>query len=612
VNFENQFNLIWAGFPVHFFLFTILGSIFMCGLSAALLRSESGALAIALAISEKLEHRGYDAAGVAVLLKGLFEIFTVGLQPDSHPVAKLREMTETLESVLVMGHTRQRTVGDSSEKNAHPFRHGKVVGCGNGDITNHSLLDIDRSALTSDVDTERGIALIAQLYECEMEGLEGLAKAVKNALPILEGNFALALVADGVEGIVLARHGHNALYVGELPDELGFVVGSTRDSLVPHTGRMAKLPQGVFCMTHQGVTSEVPVEFSTYADLTPVTGIGQYATTMEGEIHQQLEITERLLNNPFSCPLFNFKDAVIVGCGSSEIVAQLGWWFFTEAGIQTQVFNASEFVGAPKLPLPPQGAAFFAISQSGVTAHVLEAAALAKDLGYYIVAVTNTLGSPLADMANFVTYLQCGHEEAVASTKVVSATAITFQKLADCFGKRTSSFENLPSLMRSLLSDEMKTQCDRVARALLHAPSAAFIGTGDQLPAALEAVLKYQELTRRSAWGNATNNFKHGPIGVVAGSETIQFPVIVCAVGTKNRVPYDEITARNGLLVGIIDRDNPHVGAFDLTILTPTCDTPLERYLAALVPCQLLTLRITEMLRLPVDRIEGLAKALST
>ncbi len=583
----------------------------MCGVSYCLTTdARTNAIPIVLSISEALEPRGYDAAGIAWHnpTTGLFSSSKVG-HKDNRPVAVLRkQINGGVSSSIALGHTRQRTIGDKSARNAHPFRVERVVGCGNGDITNYRQLEAQIThVFGSEVDTERAVALVAKILG-DKEGLDALEDAVLEASSQLEGEFALAFVLDEAEGVVFLRKGVNSLFLGR--PTFGWVVGSTVESLTQFDGPIAELPQGVTKLCR---SSEPELSFIHY-DASNEEEANEFSSRMELEIHRQAQIVARLVSEPLNCPLFPVEELLILGCGSSEHVGRFGGFLLNKVGIPAHVVVADQFGERPRFP--KESTKLVGISQSGGTADLNVALSLAQSEGFGdIIAVTNTPTSVLANRAAFVAHLGCGEEKAVASTMVVTATAVTFAKMARCFRPDAAHYplDSIPALVEALLSSQVKDQCQAMAEKLYQEPATAWVGTGVNLYAAREAWLKDTEMVGRPGWCISEKGMKHGPIGVMAARS--HFPVIGCTVGSFDRLPYEQMKGRGARLFGIVEAGNPLSELFEGGLVTvPFVDSQnhLGRFISCVIVAQFLALMQRKLLGLDIDRIDGLSKAVST
>jgi glutamine---fructose-6-phosphate transaminase (isomerizing) len=593
----------------------------MCGISGAVVRT-ARAKVIALAISAQLERRGYDNAGLAVLVRGLFCLRkVVGATTELRPVA-----AEMPESCVSIGHTRWATTGAVVENNAHPFRVDKVVLAGNGDITNHAALRVGlrpTTLLTSEVDTEVGAALISEIYN-DLVGISDvqtrLVMAVRNALPRLEGSFALVIGVDDWEGLVVLRHGVNTAFVGQLPDGEGFCLSSDEESLLEFTKEFHRLNDGDFAViTKESVTflqgeSFVSRAVSVSEHQAGAASKGEFDSFLEKEIKEQPSCIRRLVSNGIpACPDFTqIKRAVILACGSARYAGKVGQYLLESAGLPTRVFVASEFAEWPQLG--DGQTLVVAVSQSGTTADVLEAVNHARELEFGpLVVITNTVSSPLAVMADLILPILSGPEISVASTKAVTSMAAVFALLVGCLNQdQPAHLREVANLMEATLtSKRIHAQVDSAARFLagsINKPPMLVLGQGISHVAAREVALKIKELTGLPTESFPSRELKHGPIAMISAGT----PAVFCAVGLTEDTVIEQVKARGAFTIGIIEQGSPLADRFDLVIATPAATFPLAQFVANLVPGQLLSLELALLLDKNVDRPANLAKSATT
>lgn len=595
----------------------------MCGISGAVTKTAQ-AKRIALAISASLERRGYDNAGIALLLGGVFSTRkVVGATTELRPLA-----AEMPDAKVAIGHTRWATTGEVIQRNAHPFKVGAVVGAGNGDITNHAELRAGfrrTTVLTSEVDTEVGVALISEIFN-DLEGVRDLETrlllAVRSALLRLEGSFALVIGVDGFEGFIVLRHGVNTAFIGELPDNEGFALSSDEESLLEFTRQFHALADGdLAVVTLEGVRflegDNFVTRIASVSEHEPgAASKGAFDTFLEKEINEQPACLRRLASVGIpACPDFaRVKNVVVLACGSARYAGIVGKFLLETAGLPTRVVVASEFTSWPQLG--DTDTLVIAVSQSGTTADVLEAVEHARQLGFGpLVVVTNTPSSPLAQLADLVLPIQSGPEISVASTKAVTSMVAVFSLLVGCLRPhQPTGLREASSLIENILrSERLLDQVGSVTRYLAGAvsvPPFLVLGQGIGHVAAREIALKIKELTALPTESFPARELKHGPIAMVK----VGTPAIFCAIGLREDTVAGQVQARGAFTIGILEQGSPLVERFDLVIEVPKAAnaSPMTQFIGNLVPGQLLGLELAKLLGKDVDRPANLAKSATT
>ncbi len=605
---------------------------------------------IALAISAQLERRGYDNAGCAVLVNMIFNLRkVVGATTELRPLA-----AEMPEGKVAIGHTRWATTGAVVQRNAHPFKVGKVTGAGNGDITNHVDLRSSlrpKTELTSEVDTEVGIAVIAEVFD-DLNAVsnlqERLVLAIRSALPRLEGSFALVIGVDGWEGLVVLRHGGNTAHVGVLPDGEGFCLSSDEESLLEFTKEFHRLndadlavitPESVTFLAGDSFVSRA-VSVSQYEP--GAASKGDFDSFLAKEIHEQPERIRRLISTGIpACPnLTRIKRVVIIACGSARYAGKVGQFLLESAGLPTRVYVGSEFMEWPQIG--DSQTLVIAVSQSGSTADVLEPvkyinAESGLNWKAPLVVITNTVSSELAKLADLVLPIESGPEISVASTKAVTSMAAVFALLVGCINPgQPAHLREAANLVDAVLaSKRLQTQVDAVAQVLatsVYEPPLLVLGQGISHVAAREVALKVKELTGLATEAFPSRELKHGPIAMIqkpkgflnflkfifswiksfGKAKMIGTPVLFCAVGLREDTVVQQVKARGAFTIGIIEEGNPLADSFDLVIETPVAYTPLSTFMANLIPGQLVSLVLATLLGKNVDRPANLAKSATT
>lgn len=585
----------------------------------------------------KMEYRGYDSAGIAVLQgEGLKAVRRKG---------KVSELASAIEELDIngtcgIGHTRWATHGRPSEANAHPHTScdGRIAVVHNGIIENFAELRDDLEAhghvFKSETDTE----VIAHLVEEASKDAPDLLGAVRRASEHLVGSYGLAAVCvDEPDTIVVTRQ-DSPIIVGRgaegsyVASDAIAVIAATRDVVVLADGQFAKLTaEDITYFDAQGATIKPEITHITW-DM-DVAEKGGYPDFMLKEIHEQPRVIRdtlagRLVGGKLeideldmSPEELNLIDRVyVIACGTSYhaglIAKELieGW-----SRIPTEVEVASEF--RYRNPIITPTTLVVAVSQSGETADTIAAIRDARIKGARVFGITNVLGSPVARESDGVIYTKANKEIAVASTKsflgqVVSLTLLAML-LAQVKGKLRmnqirllfSELADTAEQVERILADT--SSIEEAAKACVDAPSALFIGRGMGAAVAKEGALKLKEISYLHAEAYAAGEMKHGPIALINEG----FPVI--AIATESPV-YDKVIsnlqeskARGALVVAVATEGDEGIRDHaDYIIYIPKVRDAFSAITAS-VPLQLLARNIAIMRGCDVDQPRNLAKSVT-
>jgi glucosamine--fructose-6-phosphate aminotransferase (isomerizing) len=585
----------------------------------------------------RLEHRGYDSAGLAVL---------GGSSGPSLRVAKkagrVRDLSEAIPKRFAgkvgIGHTRWATHGAANDVNAHPLvdAKGDVAVVHNGIIDNaaalrHRLADLGVE-LVSETDTEVLAHLIGR---SEAETLEG---KVSEALAQIEGTYGIAVLHAGFpDRIVVARNG-SPLIIGVGDKEM--YVASDLGALVRYTTTVAHLDDGELAtVTATGFTTyrqdlSTTARTATRLDLDPADyDAGEHDSFMHKEMLEQPAAAERVLRgrlderfgtghlgglNMDARETRAIRRVKILGCGSAYYVGQMGAALLEElARIPADAEAASEF--RYRNPIIEPDTLYVAVSQSGETVDTLLAVQEIRRKGGRVIGLVNVVGSAIAREVDGGIYLHAGPEVAVASTKALTTMFLGFALLAlqlgrvrdlsVADGKRLiSGLQRLPEQIESILQRE--EELAEVAVELAGAESLFFIGRVRGFPVAREGAQKFKEISYRHAEAYQTSELKHGPLALISPD-----------VPTVAIVPADELTDRNvGALHEIAARGGPLVvithAEVDLgDLLARRIDVPRnERELDPIlmtIPLQVLAYRAALELGHDIDKPRNLAKSVT-
>ncbi len=604
----------------------------MCGIVGYL--GEGRAIEVLIEGLKRLEYRGYDSAGVALVFRGRLEVVK--------SVGKIRALEEALGSLeglddvsLGIGHTRWATHGKPSEANAHPHVAGPIALVHNGIIENYLELkkELEEEGCTfqSDTDSEVVARLISKYYQGD------LFQAVGRALERLKGAYAIAVVSREEPHTLVGARKDSPLVLGLGEGE--YFLASDIPAILPFTRRVMLLengdrvlisPQGVVVVDGEGKEVHRPVERILWS-MAQAEKAG-YKHFMQKEIFEQPRAVADTLRGYVApekgevfFPQAGLEDVSSLGrvsmvaCGTSWHAALVGrFWLEPLAGLPVEVDIASEFRARDPV-LGPDTLAVF-ISQSGETADTLAALRLAKEKGARTLAICNVVGSSIAREAHGVIYTHAGPEIGGASTKAFVTQLLVLYllalKLAGARGRLTDSqvaarlrtLLTLPGKMEEVLSREGEVEA--LARELYHVRDFLYLGRWLNYPIALEGALKLKEISYIHAEGYPAGEMKHGPIALIEEG----LPVV--AVAPRDRV-YDrmvanveEVKSRDGQVIVVGTEGDGLASRVDHFLAVPSVEEELTPFLTVL-PLQLLAYFIADRKGCDVDQPRNLAKSVT-
>ena len=604
----------------------------MCGI-VGYIGNQSAASILVEGLS-RLEYRGYDSAGIAVL-------GTKGVQVH-RVVGRVRDLAAALPKRLAgrvgIGHTRWATHGPATRENAHPHtsEDGRICLVHNGIIDNATALRQQLiqagTQFTSDTDTEVLAHLIARSAAGSLED------AVLDALSRVTGTYAIAVTdtADP-QRIVVARNG-SPLIIGIGDREM--FVASDLAALVRHASQVVHLDDGELAsVTATGYrtftleghdTGKVAADIDLGADELDLGGHRHY---MYKEIQEQPESLERMiqgrLDDRLAVPrldglnltpreLRGFTRVKILGCGSAYYVGQIGATMIEElARIPADAEPASEF--RYRNPVIEADTLYIAVSQSGETADTAFAVEEIKRKGGRVVGLVNVVGSTIARACDGGVYLHAGPEIAVASTKALTHMAVGFamialalgrvRDLSNADGRRIiAALRALPDQIRRILDDEPAIA--EQAKALATAESLFFVGRVRGFPVAREGAQKFKEISYRHAESYPTSELKHGPLALIDESVPTVAIVPHDDLTDRNLAAVAQIRARNGSVL-LITHDQVDLGTPDTPrIVVPRSEPELDPILLT-IPLQLLAYHAALTLGHDIDKPRNLAKSVT-
>ncbi|MCH6257323.1 glutamine--fructose-6-phosphate transaminase (isomerizing) [Puniceicoccaceae bacterium K14] len=612
----------------------------MCGIVGYIGKRE--ATPILLEGLKRLEYRGYDSAGVAVLQNEKIEY-----KKRTGRVAELSRaaLNNGLSGTLGICHTRWATHGGVTEENAHPHlsNDGKIALVHNGVIENYlsikKFLTSKGITFYSETDTEVFVNLIAYHYEKEAESPNRFKESVRRSLKHIEGTYGIAAICrDCPDEMVGARKG-SPLIVGVGENE--YLIASDVSALVSRTSNVVYLNDGELVSIKNGELSLVDYEEKTLkpeihqVDWDTSEGeLGDFEHFMLKEIFEQSEAIQNAMRGRFSDDESSAKfgglnlsaqelrqiDRILFcACGTAWHACLVGEYLIERyARIPVEVEYASEF-RYRNAPLD-KNTLVIVISQSGETIDTLAALKEAKRKGYRTLAINNSVGSTIARESDGGIYQHAGPEVGVASTKAFTSQLMILSMMAVYFGRlRDLSFQEGLECVKGLkrvpeLVENAVQQNDaiyKIAEKYKDMTDCLFLGRQDMFPIALEGALKLKEISYIHAEGYPAAEMKHGPIALISKD----CPVIVLAtqpdIFGKLISNIQEVKARGAPVIAVTCESHPlPEGLADDEIVIPDCHRAALPILAS-IPMQLLSYHIAKLRGCDVDKPRNLAKSVT-
>ena len=611
----------------------------MCGIVAYIGHRE--AYPIIIKGLQRLEYRGYDSAGVAILNGDLKVYKKAGKVSDLNNFVKGKDVA----GQIGMGHIRWATHGEPNDRNAHPHfsQSSKFAIIHNGIIENYGSIKAELikrgHTFNSDTDTEVLIHLIEDIHE---NGNVGLDEAVRLALGEVIGAYAIVVLSrDNPNELICARKGSPiVLGVGKNKDE--FFVASDATPIIEYTNNVIYLNDGEVAYIKEGkltvktIENQVKIPYIHELELKlEQLEKGGYEHFMLKEIYEQprsiwdsmrgrIDAKKGFLRlggiAEYENKFINAKRIVIIGCGTSWHAGLVAEYLIEDlARIPVEVEYASEF--RYRNPVIYEDDVVIPISQSGETADTLAAIELAKSKGATIFGVCNVVGSSIPRATHAGAYTHAGPEIGVASTKAFTAqvTVLTLMALQMAHARGTITDSRFHQLLNELEAIPAKVEralktndaIKLLAERFKDAPNALYLGRGYGFPVALEGALKLKEISYIHAEGYPAAEMKHGPIALIDE----EMPVVVVATKSENYEKVvsniQEVKARKGVVIAIITEGDEAVkGMADYCIEVPETDDVLVP-LIAVIPLQLLSYHIAVLRGCNVDQPRNLAKSVT-
>ena len=611
----------------------------MCGIVAYIGKRE--AYPILIKGLKRLEYRGYDSAGVALMHDDKLNIYKVkGKVADLERFAEGQDVAGTIG----IAHTRWATHGEPNQANAHPHysQSENLALIHNGIIENYAVLkaSLQEHGFTfrSETDTE----VLVQLIEYVMErDRVDLPTAVQLALNQVVGAYAIAVIERGHPDVIVAARKGSPLVIGIGDEE--YFLASDATPIVEFTDKVVYVGDEEIVTVRRG--SDLKIKTISNIEKTPVIKHleltlsqlekGGYPHFMIKEIFEQPQTLRDSMRGRINVEednltlsgfidnkekFLNAKRIIITACGTSWHAGLIGMYAIEEfARIPVEVEYSSEF--RYRKPVINKDDVVIAISQSGETADTLAAVELAKSHGAFIYGICNVVGSSIPRNTHSGSYTHVGPEIGVASTKAFTAQVTVLTMLALLIGraKGTLSEERFLAIVRELarIPDKMEyilNQNDTIAefaKTFTYAQNFIYLGRGYNYPVALEGALKLKEISYIHAEGYPAAEMKHGPIALI--SQEMPVVAIAPSAGMYEKVVSNiqEIKARKGRIISIVTEGDETVRKLsDYTICIPDTEECLVPLLAV-VPLQLLAYHIAVVKGCDVDQPRNLAKSVT-
>ena len=609
----------------------------MCGIVGYVGKRE--AYPIIIKGLQRLEYRGYDSAGVALLNGDLNVYKKQGKVSTLHDFAKDKD----LKATVGIGHTRWATHGPPSDNNAHPHtsNSGNLVMIHNGIIENYGSLKTDLISkgfdFKSDTDSEVFINFIEDIY---LNTKVDLVEAVRLALTKIVGAYAVVILSKENPDLVIAARKGSPLVVGLGKDE--FFLASDATPIIEYTNEVVYLDDEEIAIIHNNtltIKNLEDVEMRAYVHKVDMKleaiEKGGYDHFMLKEIFEQPKSIGDCLRGRLNAKeghlhlggIFDYINKIsqadrilIIACGTSWHAGLVAEYIFEEfCRIPVEVEYASEF--RYRNPVVGEKDVVIAISQSGETADTLAAIELAKKKGATILGVCNVVGSSIPRTTHAGSYTHAGPEIGVASTKAFTAQVSVLSMMALMIANKKGSLaestyrnlivelEAIPDKVAKCL--DLNAQIELIAEKFKDSSNCLYLGRGYNFPVALEGALKLKEISYIHAEGYPAAEMKHGPIALIDENMPVVF--IATKDGSYEKIVSNiqEVKARKGQVIAVVTEGDTEIAAMaDHIIEVPAAHEALMP-LISVIPLQLLSYHIAVMRGCNVDQPRNLAKSVT-
>ncbi|HRN41801.1 MAG TPA: glutamine--fructose-6-phosphate transaminase (isomerizing) [Vicingus sp.] len=612
----------------------------MCGIVAYIGQKE--AYPILIKGLQRLEYRGYDSAGVALLNNNDIHLFK-----KQGKVSELEAFTvgKDTSGKVGIGHTRWATHGAPSDRNAHPHSSGNsdLAIIHNGIIENYASLKAELTqrghVFSSDTDTEVLIHLIEDIQEKTSVGIE---EAVRIALNEVIGAYAIVIVSKKEPDLLIAAKKSSPLVIG-IGEKDEYYIASDATPIVEYTKNVVYLNDEEIAILKRGeelrlinIKNQPKVPYIQELEMQleaiekggfdhfMLKEIFEQPQSIKNSMRGRIDLDKGIVSlggiREYKQKIINAERIIIVACGTSWHAGLVGEYLIEDlARIPVEVEYASEF--RYRNPIITESDVVIAISQSGETADTLAAIKLAKEKGATIIGICNVVGSSISRATDAGSYTHAGPEIGVASTKAFTAQVTVLSLMALSLAQAKGSLSDskfrqllvelnaIPEKVEKMLQSE--NQIKTIAEIFKNARNFLYLGRGYNFPVALEGALKLKEISYIHAEGYPAAEMKHGPIALIDE----EMPVVVIATkhGNYEKVVsnIEEVKARNGKIIAIVTEGDAAVKAIaDFVIEVPESEDALSPLLTT-IPLQLLSYYIAIMRGCNVDQPRNLAKSVT-
>lgn len=609
----------------------------MCGIVAYL--GPRKAHEIILKGLKRLEYRGYDSAGIALLNGGL------NVYKKKGKVSELEESIKglNLKSNIGIGHTRWATHGEPNDVNAHPHLSGskKIAMIHNGIIENYGALKQELikkgHVFESETDSEVFIHFIEDIqihHDCPLE------EAVRLALTKVVGAYAIAIISLDNPNLLIAARKGSPLVIGVGKGE--FFIASDATPIVEYTNEVVYLNDFEIAVIEN---NELKIRNTDDVQSTPYIQTleleleaiekGGYEHFMLKEIFEQPRSIEDCMRGRLNAKngtlvlggiqqyadhLVNANRIIIIACGTSWHSGLVAEYFFEEfCRIPVEVEYASEF--RYRNPIINEGDIVLAVSQSGETADTLAAMELAKSKGAVVLAVCNVVGSSISRLSHEGAYTHAGPEIGVASTKAFTAQIVVLCMIAlklalkrgtisqTKFKELLMEFESIPKKVEECL--KLDDQIKKIAEKYKDSRNFLYLGRGYNFPVALEGALKLKEISYIHAEGYPAAEMKHGPIALIDEEMPVVFIATRDSSYDKVVSNIQEVKARKGKVIAVVTKGDALIPQMAEHVIEVPATHEALMPMVSVIPLQLLSYHIAVMRGCNVDQPRNLAKSVT-